>query len=171
MGKTINQKHQIVFACNECKMKYHNEETAKKCEEWCKRTKSCNMDIIKYAIKDSDKKLIFVYNADSDTLSMIKDMITKVVAPKSYQCNLCAITYGPLSMKDRWRKFLDTLPQEKIFLHKDEFQTKYPKQKDTTLPAIFIEDNDELITLVSSSEINVQNNLSQLEGLIKGRLK
>ena len=31
-------------------MKYYNEKTAKKCEEWCKKNKSCNLDIIKYAI-------------------------------------------------------------------------------------------------------------------------
>lgn len=171
MGKTFNQKQQIVFSCSECKMKYHDEETAKKCEEWCKRTKSCNMDIIKYAIKDSEEKIIFVYNADSDALSMMKDMIVKVVAPKSYGCNLCAITHGPLSMKDGWKRFLNTLTQEKIFLHKDEFHEKYPEQKMVALPAIFTEDQGELKVLVSSDEINSKNSLSQLEKLIKGRLR
>ena len=171
MGKTINQKHQIVSTCSECKMKYQDEETAKKCEEWCKRTKSCNMDIIKHAIKDSDKKLVFVYNADSDLFSQMKNFFTKIVSPKKYQCNLCAITYGPISMKDTWKNFLDTLPQEKIFLHKDEFQIKYPKHKDVVLPAIFIEDNSELVTLISSNEINAQKNFSQLEELIKDRLQ
>jgi len=52
MGKTIKQNNQIVYTCSECKMKYHDEATAKKCEEWCKKNKSCNLDIIKYAIKE-----------------------------------------------------------------------------------------------------------------------
>jgi len=54
MGKTINQNHQIVYICSECKMKYHNEATAKRCEEWCKKNKSCNLDIIKYVIKEDE---------------------------------------------------------------------------------------------------------------------
>mgnify|MGYP001565511410 len=52
MAKTINQKNHIVYTCSECKMKYHDEATAKKCEDWCKKNKSCNLDIIKYAIKE-----------------------------------------------------------------------------------------------------------------------
>ncbi len=32
MVKTIKQNQQIVFTCKECGMKYHDEETAKKCE-------------------------------------------------------------------------------------------------------------------------------------------
>jgi len=54
MGKTINQKQQIVFICKECGMKYHDEATAKKCEEWCKKNKSCNLEIIKYAIHEDE---------------------------------------------------------------------------------------------------------------------
>ncbi|NCN24739.1 hypothetical protein GW918_01505 [Candidatus Berkelbacteria bacterium] len=52
MAKTTSQKHQIVYTCSECKIKYHDEATAKKCEAWCKKNKSCNLDIIKYAIKE-----------------------------------------------------------------------------------------------------------------------
>lgn len=32
MSKTINQTHQIAYTCGECKMKYHDEASAKKCE-------------------------------------------------------------------------------------------------------------------------------------------
>ena len=56
MGKTMNQNQQIVYTCSECKMKYHDEVTAKKCEDWCKKNKSCNLDIIKYAIKEDEHK-------------------------------------------------------------------------------------------------------------------
>ena len=52
MGKTINQKHTIVYACSECNMKYRDEATAKKCEAWCRKNKSCNLDIIKDAIHE-----------------------------------------------------------------------------------------------------------------------
>ena len=52
MAKTIKQNKEIVYTCSECKMKYHDEAIAKKCEAWCKKNKSCNLDIIKYAIKE-----------------------------------------------------------------------------------------------------------------------
>lgn len=54
MEKTINQNQQTVHTCGECKMKYHDEATAKKCEDWCKQNKSCNLDIIKFAIKENN---------------------------------------------------------------------------------------------------------------------
>lgn len=40
-----------LFQCEECSMFYKEEEIAKQCEEWCKRTKSCNLDIIKHAVQ------------------------------------------------------------------------------------------------------------------------
>ncbi len=54
MAKTIKQNQQIVFTCKECGMKYHDEETAKKCEEWCKKNKSCNLEITQYAIHEDE---------------------------------------------------------------------------------------------------------------------
>jgi len=54
MGKTINQNHQIVYICSECKMKYHDEVIAERCEIWCKKNKSCNLDIIKHATKEDE---------------------------------------------------------------------------------------------------------------------
>ncbi len=54
MGKTTNHIKPIVYTCPECKMRYHDKETARKCEEWCKKNKSCNLDIIKYAIKEDE---------------------------------------------------------------------------------------------------------------------
>ncbi len=41
-----------IYICNECKLKYKDQEIASKCEVWCKENKSCNFDIIKYSIKE-----------------------------------------------------------------------------------------------------------------------
>lgn len=41
-----------LYQCEECGLKYENKETAEKCQAWCKEHKSCNLDIIKYAVKD-----------------------------------------------------------------------------------------------------------------------
>lgn len=45
------KKENNLFICEECNLKYKEKEIAKKCEDWCKKTKSCNLDIIKHAIK------------------------------------------------------------------------------------------------------------------------
>ncbi len=49
--KEIIKQGKILYQCEECKMKYKDEKIAQKCEAWCKKTKSCNVDIIKYSIK------------------------------------------------------------------------------------------------------------------------
>ncbi len=40
------------FICKECGMAYADAQLAEKCEAWCKKNKSCNLEIIKHAIKD-----------------------------------------------------------------------------------------------------------------------
>ena len=43
-----------VYQCEECGLKYSNKETAGKCQTWCSENKSCNLDVIKYAVKDAE---------------------------------------------------------------------------------------------------------------------
>ena len=116
-------------------------------------------------------KLIFVYNADSSVFSQVSDAVKKIVTPIKYECNLCMVTYGALSMKDEWREFLDALPFEKEFLHRDEFQKQYPELESTKLPAIFISQNNSLTPLVSADEINIQKDIIGLKNIINGKIK
>ena len=37
-----------VYICPECGYEYKEKEWAKKCEKWCRETRSCNLDIIKH---------------------------------------------------------------------------------------------------------------------------
>lgn len=120
--------------------------------------------------KNKDK-LIFVYNADSSVFSRVSGTIKKVVTPSKYECNLCMVTHGAVSMKDEWREFLDALPFEKEFLHRDEFQKQYPELESTKLPAIFISQNNTLSLLVSSDDINMQKNIIGLKNIINGKIK
>lgn len=39
------------FQCEECNFFYNEKEIAQKCEKWCKENNSCNLEIIKYALK------------------------------------------------------------------------------------------------------------------------
>ena len=40
------------YECEECEMHYKDKEWAEKCEVWCKKYKSCNIEIIKHAEKE-----------------------------------------------------------------------------------------------------------------------
>jgi hypothetical protein len=42
------------FQCQECNMLYKTKDIAQKCEDWCKKNHSCNIDIIKHAIKEKN---------------------------------------------------------------------------------------------------------------------
>jgi hypothetical protein len=41
------------FQCEVCGFHYKDEETARRCETWCREHKSCNLDITKYAIENA----------------------------------------------------------------------------------------------------------------------
>ncbi len=38
------------YKCEECGLVYKDKSIAKKCEDWCREHKSCNLEITKYAI-------------------------------------------------------------------------------------------------------------------------
>ena len=42
------------YKCNKCGLIYNDRNTAKKCQEWCKEHKSCNLKITKYAINKKE---------------------------------------------------------------------------------------------------------------------
>lgn len=47
-----NKDEKKTFACPVCKLKYEEEDWAKKCEAWCTEHKSCNLEIIQHASKE-----------------------------------------------------------------------------------------------------------------------
>lgn len=107
------------------------------------------------------KKIIFVYNADSGLLNLLKDGLQKTFTPDQYQCALCSITYGLISMKKKWKDFLKTLPYEQEFLHKDEFEKKY-KKANISYPTILLKENDSLTPIVTSKQLEEMNGLNNL---------
>lgn len=54
MVKEIQKADQTLFQCEECGLFYADKETAEKCEKWCRENQSCNLDIIKHAVKTDD---------------------------------------------------------------------------------------------------------------------
>ena len=121
--------------------------------------------------QNKNDTLLFVYNADSTFFAQVSDFARKIVAPQTYRCNLCMITYGLFEMKGEWKEFLDTLPQQKIFLHKDEFTKKYQSYAKIQLPAIFVIPNGIVNELISAQEINYEKSAAELKELLLLKLK
>jgi hypothetical protein len=46
-----------------------------------------------------EKELIFIYNAKSGLVNEMIDFAHKIVSPETYDCNLCAISYGTFTKK------------------------------------------------------------------------
>ncbi len=40
------------YSCRICKFRYRTKGLADKCYKWCYKHKSCNLGIIKHAVKD-----------------------------------------------------------------------------------------------------------------------
>lgn len=111
-------------------------------------------------------RLLFVYNADSGLLNALKDAWHKAVSPQTYECSLCAVTYGAVSMRPEWRAYLKRLPYEADFLHRDEWS-----ESNEPLPAIFLKRGSEPAkVLVRASDLPLGQSLDELMTLLDQRL-
>ena len=70
-------------------------------------------------------EIVFVYNADATITGKAKDFVHKIVRPSTYDCQLCAVTFGFAGMKSRWRDFIASLDASVSFLHRDELFGEY----------------------------------------------
>jgi hypothetical protein len=110
------------------------------------------------------EKLLFVYNADDNLSATIKDFVIKLLTPGKYACNLCMVTYGAVSMKREWKKFVAELPREVEFLHRDEFRARY--HDDTPLPAAFRLKEGKQHLMISAAEMNRLRTVAELKKLV-----
>ena len=86
--------------------------------------------------------IVFVYNADSGLFNTLTDIAHKIFAPQTYECNLCAITYGNFGMRDEWQEFLASVDAELEFLHRDELAARYGITA-AALPAVFRKEGEQ----------------------------
>lgn len=70
-------------------------------------------------------KLIFVYNANSGMVSMVRDIGHKLMSPQTYDCFLCSLTHGTFREDPKWKSFRESSSIEMEFLHRDEFEKRY----------------------------------------------
>ncbi len=113
--------------------------------------------------------IVFVYNADSGVFNTLTDIAHKIFSPQTYECNLCAITYGNFSMRAEWKEFLDSLNTEFEFFHRDELAAQYGLT-DAALPAVFRKENGTLVPWIGPEQINACRDVEELKQLIRSRL-
>ena len=51
MTQVIQKNGKTYHQCEECKLMYDKKAIAEQCQAWCKKHKSCNIEIIKNAVK------------------------------------------------------------------------------------------------------------------------
>jgi len=131
--------------------------------------------------EESEKKLIFVYNAESGgAFTALKDTLHKTFRKSTYQCNLCAVTFGAFGMKRDWKNFVNDLDvsvefkkKDKFkfeFLHKDEFNQKYDI-KDAKFPSAYLLDNTSLDLFITQDEMNAVKSIDELKELVNKKIE
>ena len=109
-------------------------------------------------------KIIFIYNASDDFLSVGFDFFHKIISPQTYQCSLCKITYGNISMKNQWRDYIQDLDYDVEFLYKNNFSQYHPNLQLIDVPSAFTSDGRVYTQIISKKEFN---SLSDLDALIE----
>ena len=117
-----------------------------------------------------DKELIFIYNAKSGLVNEMIDFAHKIVSPETYDCNLCAISYGTFTKKKKWSNYINSLPIKSTFTYKDKISALKKGLSSLKFPTIIIRDGVELNEIISRNEINSIKNLNQLISLLNERL-
>ena len=118
----------------------------------------------------SRMKIVFVYNANSGLMNTVLDIGHKIISPDTYECNLCAITYGVLTDNKEWKAFRESSKDELEFLHKDEFEEKYQQVRD--YPIVLVSNtNNELSELIDKDELNKMQTAKQLIQKLQATIK
>lgn len=109
-------------------------------------------------------RLLFVYNAGSGLFDALTGSAHKLLAPHTYECRLCLYTHGTFGALRPWRDYLQGLPHELAFYHRDEFFRAYPEHARTALPAILAERDGALETVLAAPAID---GAGSLQGLVE----
>jgi len=110
--------------------------------------------------------LIFIYNADTGLFNTMADIGHKIFSPSTYKCDLCALTHGYFSEQKSWRNYIEAMNIETRFLHRDEFLKEFPQLKQTQLPAVFLQDNEQTKLCVNAKSLADCKDLDDLQNLI-----
>lgn len=116
-------------------------------------------------------EIVFVYNADGTISGKAKDFVHKIVRPSTYDCQLCAVTFGFAGMKSKWRMFITSLDATVSFLHRDELGDDHASINGQALPGAWLRrDGAQWEVLVDSPTMRSCDSLDELIELMRERL-
>lgn len=114
--------------------------------------------------------LVIVYNADEGLGAVLFDAVHKLVRPGTYPCDLCAITFGAMSMRATWRDWLKAQPFLSEFYHRQDFHRAFPALVHLPLPAILRRDGDELALLLGPDDMRADMAVAELVTAVESAL-
>ena len=114
-------------------------------------------------------KIIFVYNAKSGFGNSMLDIGHKLLSPKTYECNLCNLTYGLLTENIEWKRFRESSQKELDFLHKDEFEKKYKEKREYPI-ILLLSNTNKLTELINHKNLNKISSVKKLISKINDAL-
>ena len=126
--------------------------------------------------KDPITQLVFVYNADSGMLNLMKDIAHKLFSPKTYPCRLCDLTFSALGERASWIEFRQHLGVAQEYLHIDEFTQQYADQLENgggvvAYPAVFSLTGEGLLQVLTKRQLDECGSLDMLKQLVLSLLE
>ncbi len=116
------------------------------------------------------QRLILVYNARAGLAAGLFDSVHKIVSPATYPCSLCAATYGLVRMDPRWRAWLQALPVDVVFHHREDFRAAWPDHAGWPLPLAALERDSGLTLLLGAAELDALTTPDALIAALEPRL-
>ena len=111
------------------------------------------------------KNIIFIYNAKGGQWNYLIDTLHKYLSPKTYEGNLCQITYD-LKMRKAWKDFIEESPHDYKFLHLEELSDFGLEGYINDLPICLEELNKKYNVLIDKNEMNsFQDEFELIESL------
>jgi hypothetical protein len=116
------------------------------------------------------KTLLFVHNTDSAVLQPLHDYSTgKAGGGEADACALSRITRSPVGIKKEWKRFLKELDIPSRSLDRNEFFSEFG-HRPVTFPTVLLRHGTELSILISSEDLRLCRDLSDLIRLVRERL-
>ena len=116
------------------------------------------------------ERLVFVYNANAGLIAGALDSIHKTLSPGTYGCNLCALTYGALTMRSEWRNWLKSISLPADFYHLPDFRSAFPEFSDEPLPLVGTVSKGRLSVLMSSDALSQIKSVDELIEALQSQL-
>ena len=114
--------------------------------------------------------LVFAYKTKGGPFRAIVDIFRSLIAPSSFPCNLCRLTFTPLGFHKPWADYLHQLRLPITFVHADALKRRFGVTN-IELPAVFRPVGDRLLLLIEADEINRCRDLDALISLIDGYVR